>query len=140
VGSATDVSGFSIELSVSAGSGITFTSADTNTSAPYIFGTLQAPPLVFDSFPNHSFTASDSSQSPPFVVTLNPGDTVGLEHVSYFVAPGTRGGAITVSIVSGANTGVFDVDGDPITTPPVTFTDGTITVTGSTAPVPEPSS
>src|SRR5262249_19242909 len=39
------ITGFSAELSVSPTSGITFTSADTNTTAPYIFGSLQSPPF-----------------------------------------------------------------------------------------------
>src|SRR4051794_6464344 len=50
------VSGFAVELSVSGASGVRFTAANVNTTAaPYIFGTLQSPPLTFNTFPNTDF-------------------------------------------------------------------------------------
>jgi hypothetical protein len=132
------VSGFSVDLTVPSGSGVTFTGASINTTtAPYIFTTLQAPPLTFATFPTTDFTASDSSMTSPGYVTLSapPSRTVGLEHVSYAVAPGTHAGPVTVSIVSGNKTQLLDLNANTI---PFTPTNGTIAI--DTAVVPEPSS
>ena len=130
-----EVSGFSVELSVPAGSGITFTGANVSTALPYLFGTLQTPPLTFSTFPNTDFIAGDSSQTSPFYTTLSPGGgSFGLEHVSYAVAPGTALGPVTVSIVGlGSTTEILAIDGTPF---PSSSVNGTITVTS----VPEPSS
>ena len=130
-----DVSGFSVELSVPGGSGVSFTAVDVNTTATYLFGTLQTPPLTFDTFPTTDLTASDFSGTPPYVTTLQPNDTFGLEHVSYSVAPGTALGPVTVSILGlGTTTEILDIIGNPIT--PTDPTDGTITIMSA---VPEPS-
>jgi hypothetical protein len=132
------VSIFSVELSVAGSSGVNFLDAEVNTAAPYIFGTLQSPPLSFGPFPSQDFVASDSSMTSPFFTTLNVGDVYGLEHVTYSVAPGTALGPITVSIVGlGGNfptTQIDDVNVNPL---PFTANNGTINVA---APVPEPSS
>jgi hypothetical protein len=133
-----NVSGFSVELSVSAGSGVSFTDANVSTTtAPYIFGTLQTPPLVSMTFPfpNTDFIASDSSATAPFFTTLMPGETFGLEHVSYSVAPGAALGPVTVSLVGlGTTTQILDLNGNLL---PFTPANGTITITTA---VPEPSS
>jgi len=131
------VSAFSVELSVDSGSGVTFTGASVNTtSEPYIFTTLQAPPLTFGSFPTFDFTASDSDMTSPGYVTLSAAGTaiLGVENVTFDVTPGTPAGPIVVSIVSGFNTTVLDVNANSL---PFTTADGTITV-GASA-VPEPS-
>ncbi len=127
------VGGFQIELAVGAGSGLTFTAADTNTLEPYIFGTYQSAPFPFapNPFPNMDFVAGDTDMTAPGFVTLNPGDVLGLAHVSFAVAAGTPPGGIDVMLV-GANTGLNDVTGAPV---PAGTADGTVTV----AAVPEPS-
>jgi hypothetical protein len=130
------VSGFQVELSVPGASGVHFSGVDTSTTtAPYLFGTLQTPPLSFDSFPNTSFTASDSDATPPFFVTLNTGNEFGLVHVSYKVDAGTTlGTLVPVSIVT-SGTFLFD-NATPIPNSiPYTPVNGTVTVSA----VPEPS-
>jgi hypothetical protein len=127
------VAGFSVELSVSPSSGVSFTAVDTNTSDSYLFGTLQSPPFTFDNFPNTSFTASDSDFTSAFV-PLNPGDTFGLAHVSYSVLAGTPNGPVAVSLLDiGGGTSLSDDSGDAVSFTPV---GGTITVQ---TVVPEPS-
>src|SRR6266436_2978754 len=66
-GASVNVGGFGIELSVPAGTGVTFTGVNTDTAPaePYIFGTLQSPPFSFDTFPNMQFSATDSDMTPP---------------------------------------------------------------------------
>jgi hypothetical protein len=132
------VSGFQVELSVPGASGVHFSGVDTSTTtAPYLFGTLQTPPLSFDTFPNTTFTASDSDATPPFFVTLNPGDEFGLAHVTYTVDTGTTlGTLVPVSIVTGG-TFLFDNTTPIPNSIPYTPVNGTITVTVST--IPEPS-
>jgi hypothetical protein len=132
------VSGFSVELLVAAGSGVTLTGASVDTmTAPYVFTTLQSPPLTFATFPTTDFTASDSSMTSPGFVTLSgpPTETAGVEHVTFAVAAGTPGGAIPVSIVIGDNTQILDVAGNILAS---TAANGTITINSSA--VPEPSS
>jgi hypothetical protein len=66
------VSGFSVELAVAAGSGVTFTGASVDTTtASYVFTTLQAPPFTFATFPTTDFTASDSSMTAPGFATAD---------------------------------------------------------------------
>ena len=129
-----NVSAFSFGLSVAGASGLTFTGVNTaTTSAPYLFGTLQFPPLTFSSFPTASFTASDSDATPPFFTTLTPGSTFGLGHVTYAVAPGTALGPIPISFVSN-NTNLSDVNANTV---PASTQPGTVTVAVAPA-VPEP--
>lgn len=132
------VAGFSVELAVAPSSGVSFTAASAlTTTAPYIFTTLQLPPLTFSSFPNYDFIASDSYLSSPGYVTLSAPVTVGLENVSFAVAAGTPAGDVPVSILGiGVTTEILDNNGNPI---PFDAMNGTITVTSSTV-VPEPSS
>jgi hypothetical protein len=88
------VSGFSVELSVAANSGVKFTGATgSTTAAPYIFGTVQSSPLSFGPFPAPNFTTSDSDMTSPGSVTM----TLSLEHVSYSMATGAPLGPVTVS-------------------------------------------
>ena len=64
-----------------------------------------------------------------------PGETFGLEHVSYSVAPGAALGPVTVSLVGlGTTTQILDLNGNLL---PFTPANGTITITTA---VPEPSS
>jgi PEP-CTERM motif-containing protein len=132
------VAGFSVELSVAPTSGISFTTVSVDTTtAPYIFTTLQSPPLTFASFPTNDFIGSDSYMSSPGYVTLSapPTVTVGLEHVAFAVAAGTPSGDVPVSILIGDTTQILDNNGNLL---PFASVNGTITVTGSA--VPEPAS
>ena len=128
------VGGFSVELLVAAGTGIHFTAVDTNTvAAPYIFGTYQSgpAPFSFDTFPNTEFTASDSTAVAPGYVTVNPGDTFGLAHVSYSVDPGTPSEMVPVMLQDiGGGTSLSDGNGAPLD---FTTTTGIITVPESSA-------
>jgi hypothetical protein len=135
------VSGFSIEPVVSAGSGVKFTSATPNPiAAAYLFGTYQSAPSPFATDPNNpnspaqfpltDFVASDADFTAPYFVTLNTGNEYGLAHVTYSVAQGTPTGSITVSLAS-SGTSLSDINGDPIT---FTTSNGIIGV------VPEPAS
>ncbi len=137
-GGSFDVSAFSFELSIAAGSGVSFTGATTDTAlAPYLFTSLQESPFTFNAFPTHTFIASDSSWTAPGYVTLDQtGQIVGLARVSYAVASGAAVGGLAVSIVIGDGTQINDLGGELIGFQSI---DGAITVGGSTA-VPEPSS
>jgi hypothetical protein len=129
------VSGFSVELSVAPSSGIKFTGVTAGTTtATYIFGTLQAPPLSSALFPVTDFTASDSSMTAPGFVTLSTiGQMVGLEHVSFSVAAGTLAGPVALSIVGGSNTQILDLNANLL---PFSATNGTVTVSSSAVPEP----
>lgn len=127
------VAGFSLELSVPSVSGVMFTDVTTSTSDAYLFGTLQAPPFSFDTFPNQDFSASDFDLTAPGSVTVNPGDVFGLAHVTYSVDPKAPGGPVIVSLVP-AGTSLSDDIGDPIA---ITTLDGTIRIPPA---VPEPPS
>jgi hypothetical protein len=124
------VTGFSVELTLPTLSGISFTGVNVNTAAPYIFGTYQSgmTPFSANTFPNQDFVAGDQHGT----ASVHPGDTFGLAHVSYLVAPGTALGPVDVSL--GARTSLHSGE------VPVPFTkqDGTITVTDNVAAVPEP--
>ncbi len=113
---------------------MSFTGVTVDTlTAPYLFGTLQAPPFSFDAFPSQDFSASDFDLSAPGFVTSNPGDAFGLAHVAYQVDPGAPGGLVTVSLVSAGTSLTDDVSDAVLFTP----RDGTITLPQA---VPEPSS
>jgi hypothetical protein len=65
------VAGFSVELSVPGGSGVSFSDVTTDTlAATYLFGTVQSPPFTFDSFPTQDFSAGDFTVTPPGFITL----------------------------------------------------------------------
>lgn len=124
------IGGFTLEVSVPSGSGVTFTGATTNTTPAYIYGTLQSPPFTFNTFPNTDTTVSDTDFSAPGYVTMTSGESVGLGDFGYSVASGTATGPITVTIVP-AGTSLSDGNGNSIS---FTSMNGIITV----APIPEP--
>jgi hypothetical protein len=130
VGGTFQVGGFSVEVSVPGGSGVAFTGADTNTTLPYIFGTLQAPPFTFNTFPNTDTTVSDTDFTAPGYVTMTNGMVYALGHFTYSVAPSTPTGPVTVTLVP-AGSSLSDGNGDAISFSEV---NGTIAV----APIPEP--
>src|SRR5262249_9222204 len=121
--------------------------ADTQThpaTAPYLFGTYQSSPFPFATdpanpgmaamFPYIDFVAGDASATAPGFVTLNPGDILGLAHVTFSVAGrASAGEVVPIALVGGGDTSLSDNNGDPIA---FSVLDGTITA----APVPEPTS
>lgn len=140
-GTAFNISGFSVSLSVDAGSGVTFTDVTDQTSpaAPYIFGSQQWPPFTPPGqLPGTAFTGSDYSLiAPDYYQTIGAGETFGLLHVTYTVAAGVAAGAITVEIVNSGTTGLFDEENKEVGSQ---WNNGTITITGAPPVVPEPAS
>ncbi len=129
------VAGDSLELTLTGSADIAFTNVTINTIVPYIYAvsatTLpESDPLNFGiTFPNTSFTVSDSDGGSPFFQTVNPGDKFGLANVSYTVSP-TVSGTDTISSL-GIGTSLSDTNGNPIA---VTSMDGSISTV-----IPEPS-
>jgi|GEM_PF-1205761 len=133
-----DVSGFSVRIEVASTSGITFTGVtDATASTSYIFGTQQESPFSTDIFPGIAFTASDSSWTDPYFITLASGETVGLLRVSFAVAADAAPGVVAVSLLNHDLTQINDIDGIPFDG--VELEDGSITINGGAA-VPEPAS
>jgi hypothetical protein len=134
-GASYGVSSDSLELTLTGSAGIAFTNVTINTIVPYIYSvsatTLPgSDPLNFGiTFPNTSFTVSDSDGGSPFFQTVNPGDSFGLANVSYTVSP-TFSGIDTISSL-GIGTSLSDIDGNSI---PFTSMDGSISTV-----IPEPS-
>ncbi len=128
------IGGFAIDLTVAAGSGITFTGADDATSTTYIFtgNSLGFLPTV---------TATEVQANDIAAIggtLLDPGGPpVGLAHITFSADPDTPPGAIIpLSLISyQAGTSVSDADGNNLD---FTIVDGRITV--SAPAVPEPSS
>ena len=128
-----NVSGNSLELTLSGPAGFTFTDATVNTSVPYIY--VQSTdvnlgvPFSSNTFPNTDFVGGDAEFASPFFRTVNPGDIFGLVHVSYTVAP-TAFGTATITIANlNVDTSLSDINGSLI---PFTA------VNGSISTVPEP--
>ena len=138
-----DVTAFQVELSVAAGSGVTFTAASVaTTAASYIFTTFQsAPPFAISPLPSNDLIVADADMISPGFVTVSGAAAVtyGIEHVTFAVAAGTPGGSVTVSILGGVHglTQIYDLNPDHPPIAPFTAMDGTITI-GASA-VPEPS-
>lgn len=121
-------------------SNIDFTSATSNTSAPYLFAGDSGDFLLLglttiNSTSGQSLLASDFSFS-GLGDAVDAGATVGLGEVFFDVAAGTAAGPYTVTFDSIA-TSLSDPAGNNI---PISALDnGTITVTPSGSAVPEPS-
>lgn len=103
------LAGFDLTLQVTGPTGVTFTAAGINTALPYVFvtsGTTQGGgPLSFDTFPNTTFTASDSEFAAPGFRAVSPGTVFGLVHVSYSVAPSAALGdrPLTITAADGSD-------------------------------------
>ena len=94
-----DVKAFQVELSVAAGSGVTFTDASVATTAAfYIFTTFQsAPPFAISPLPSNDLIVADADMmSPGDVYGSAAAVTYGIEHVTFAVAAGTPGGSVNV--------------------------------------------
>jgi len=131
-----NVGGFTFELSVPGGSGVTFTNASMSTGGTYIFAgnsfdTANSLPFSLNSFPTTDVAASDAANTggTPMIA----GDVYDLGHIDYSVAPGTSQGTVPVTIVGpGNNTSLSDPSANPIS---FTAASPTIVVASS---VPEP--
>jgi hypothetical protein len=137
--SAVTIGGFSFGISI-ANADISFTDANTSTSASYIFGTdsLFGPDLTGPTS-GQSLSTSDLFDIFFAGVTLNPGTTVGLGHVLFDVAPGAASGSFAVQLAFFPTTSLSDESGNNIAID--TLSNGLITITTPAAPVvPEPSS
>ena len=83
-GTAGDTADFySFDIQLAAPPGITFTAADVDTADPYIFGSVQDPPLI-QSLTGNSLEVADSD-SPSFQ-TVSGSDAFGLAHITYSVS------------------------------------------------------
>jgi hypothetical protein len=140
-----DVAAFSFELSLPTGSGVQFTSATTSTvGATYLFqgtGGASIDPsftLSLDSFPNSSFSGSDTEFTYPSI-PVGPGASFGLGFVSYAVSPQAMPGDVQISFISDG-TSVSDANGLSIPGFRSDDSQGIIHINGGNATVPEPSS
>jgi hypothetical protein len=129
----TSIAGFSVDLTVAAASGITFTGADDATSTAYIFAGNSLGFLA--SIDSHEIQANDFAALDG--TTLDPGSAaVGLAHITFTADPGRVPGLIPVTLIDyQAGTSLSDVAGSNLS---FEIVNGQITVTGPA--VPEPSS
>jgi PEP-CTERM motif len=140
----------SFQITATAGqTDVTFTGATTSTGGPpdYIYPDSLANVLFGgsidtaapgSSFPTMtSFAAVDSAVST--ATTISPGDVVSLGLISYTISASAAPGAV-IALQFGGNTNPFnslsDAAGNPVA---FTTMDGSITISGGTAVVPEPS-
>ncbi len=132
--SAVTVGGFSFEVST-ANPGITFTTATTATTSPYIFSSFSSFGPAIDTSTGISLLASDLFSVAGSGTTLGSGATVGLGRVLFNVAPGTPNGVNTVFVTAFPTTSFSDALGNNLA---FTSANGSITVTGAVTAVPEP--
>ena len=137
--SSVDVAGFSVDLTVPAGNGITFTGVTEPSNATFIFNGNN-----FGLTPPGTFVTPTEVQGNDFALvgatTLAPGSTFVLVHVTYSVAANATTTPVPVSII---NVGTFTTLADnsnPSKNLQFTVGTGLITLTGiNPTPVPEPS-
>ena len=134
--SAVTISAFSFGISI-ANPDISFTDANTSTTAAYIFGanSLFGPDLTGPTSGQSLFT-SDAFDVPLAGFSLSAGSSAGLGHVLFDVAPGAASGLFPVNLSLFPTTSVSDASGNDI--PIGMLSSGSITITSS-AVVPEPS-
>ncbi len=133
-GAPVDIASFSFEISVAAGSGITFTGADINTSVnTYIFAGNSAQGPNIDTLTGTILDASDNAASGS--TTLGTNSTLALGRVLFDVAALAPVGPVTVSLTPFPSTSLTDPNLNDI--PIDTLNSGTITISG-TSVVPEP--
>jgi hypothetical protein len=130
------VGGFSFGI-VTANPDISFTDANTSTTAPYIFGTnsLFGPDLTGPTS-GQTLTASDVFIIPLSGISLNPGSTVDLGHILFDVSPFASAGSFPVDLEMFPLTSLSDPSGNTINID--SLLSGQITITGAVA-TPEPS-
>ncbi|HLK22841.1 MAG TPA: hypothetical protein VKT81_28040 [Bryobacteraceae bacterium] len=118
---------------------ITFTNADTSTTAPYIFAgdsfdDMNGFTLYTNSLPGQTVEAADASAS-LVGASVGAGVTVGVGRIMFDIANGATPGPFAVTFEASPTTGLSDTNGNGLD---FTTTDGTITITPATNPVPEP--
>jgi hypothetical protein len=133
--SSVTIGGFNFELKVT-NTAITFTSATTGTSSPYIFDGLGLFGPTIGTGSAQTIDASDVYSVIGSGATLGSGVTVGLGHVIFSVAPGAASAVVPVVFTAFPSTSLSDVAGRNVAIN--TLSSGTITIVGS-AVVPEPS-
>ena len=133
-GAPVDIASFSFEISVAAGSGVSFTGADINTSVnTYIFAGNSAQGPNIDTLTGTTLDASDNAASGS--TTLGTNSTLALGRVFFDVASSAPAGPVTVSLTPFPSTSLTDPNLNDI--PIDTLNSGTITISG-TSVVPEP--
>lgn len=131
---AVDIASFSFEISVAAGSGVSFTGADISTVVnPYIFAVNSLFGPIIATATGTTLDASDGAIAGS--TTLGANSTLALGRVLFDVAPSAPVGPVTVSLTPFPSTSLTDPN--VITIPIDTLNSGTITISGTS--VPEPS-
>jgi hypothetical protein len=129
--------GFSYGI-ITADTAISFTDADTSTTAPYVFAgdsfvVINGFTLFTNSLPSQTLEASDLSNSGVGAIIAS-GATVGVGDILFDVASGAAPGSFAVTFEPFPTTSLADPNGGNLD---FTAAAGTITITG-TVPVPEP--
>lgn len=137
--SAINVAGFGFGI-VTADADISFTDANTSTSAPYIFAgdsfdVINGFTLFTNSLPGQTVEASDLSNSGAGA-NIPVGATVALGNIVFDVASGATPGIFAVTFEDFPTTSFADSNGGNLD---FTAADGSITITSGT-PAPEPAS
>jgi hypothetical protein len=133
-GTPVDIASFSFEISVAAGSGVSFTRADINTVVlPYIFAGNSAQGPNIDTATGTTLDASDNAATGS--TTLGTNATLALGRVFFDVSASASPGPVTVSLTPFPSTSLSDPNLNDIHID--TLSNGTITITG-TSVVPEP--
>ena len=130
---------FRFDLMTSPSTSITFTSATTSTTDPYIFaGSSALGPNIGVEPEAGSIDVSDITTLASGT-TVGAGDTVGLAHVVFNVSPTATAGDVAVHFEAFPFTGFDDPNGNNLAFD--SLTGGTIAIQNSTSPgsVPEPS-
>jgi hypothetical protein len=135
--SALELGGFAFELTTT-GSLITFTSATTSTSIPYVFaGSSVFGPLISYSSPGSVLDALDMSL---IGGSVGAGDTVALGHVLFDVSAAAPTSVVPLTFTGYPVTSLSDTSGDNLGDIFSLSTNAVIDIQGSTASVvPEPS-
>jgi hypothetical protein len=131
------VGAFTFSISVTNPS-IVFTGATTTTAATYVFGanSLFGPDLT-GAVSSQTLAASDLFSTPAAGATVGSGVTVGLGRVSFLIAAGATPGVFPVSFAAFPASSLSDPNAQNIAIG--SLNSGSITITGSGPPVPEPS-
>jgi hypothetical protein len=133
-GAPVDIASFSFEISVAAGSGVSFTGADISTAANvYIFAGNSAQGPNIDTLTGTTLDASDNAASGS--TTLGTNSTLALGRVFFDVSSSAPVGPVIVSLTPFPSTSLSDPNLNNI--PIDTLSSGTITISG-TSVVPEP--
>jgi hypothetical protein len=137
--SAVQVQGFSFRLSTD-GLGINFDSASTaTTTAPYIFASHSAFGPQIDTGNGATLQVSDVYDTNAGI-TVGAGATMGLGEVLFDVAPNTPTGPVNVILAAYPATSLNGPGPNFDNIPVGSLTNGTITIVGNAAAVPEPMS